>query len=370
MSETGRSLGDELRALIAQDGPISVERFMALAVGHPVLGYYMTRDPFGAAGDFVTAPEISQMFGELLGLWAAAVWDQMGAPQAFRLVELGPGRGTLMADALRAAAVLPAFRAAIDLHLVETSPVLREAQRRSLEPFGLPVTWHASIDAVPPGPAIVLANEFFDALPVRHFVRAQQGWCERLVGLRDGRLVFGTAPEPEPSLALDAPVGTIFEIGLAARRIAAGLATRLVREGGAALAVDYGYTTPRLGETLQAVKAHRPVDPLAEPGEADLTTHVDFSALSRSAQAAGALAHGPVTQGEFLEALGIRTRAETLKHQASPAQVEAINAAIARLTQQGTPDRPGMGRLFKVLALTSPALSRLPGFPPGGGGNP
>lgn len=369
MSEARSSLADEIRTLIAQEGPISVERYMALALGHPTLGYYMTRDPFGSAGDFITAPEISQMFGELLGLWAATVWGRMDGPKAFRLIELGPGRGTLMADALRAARALPPFRAAIDVHLVETSPALRAAQRQNLEPLGVAVTWHSSIDTIPAGPAIVLANEFFDALPVRHFVCTPQGWCERLVGLRDEALVFGTAPHPEPSLTLDAPVGTMFEIGLMARRIAGALAARLVRDGGAALAVDYGYTSPRLGETLQAVKGHRSVDPLAEPGQADLTTHVDFAALSRGVQAAGALVHGSVLQGEFLQALGIGPRAETLKKQASAVQAEAIDAAVARLTEEGAPDRPGMGRLFQVLAFSSPGLAMLPGFPPGAGAN-
>ena len=361
MSAAGR-LADELRALIAQEGPITVERFMGLALGHPTLGYYMTRDPFGAAGDFVTAPEISQMFGELLGLWTATVWDLMGRPAPLRLVELGPGRGTLMADAVRAARVLPSFQAALDIHLVETSPVLRDVQRRTLEPLGLPVTWHAGLGDVPAGPAIVLANEFFDALPVRHYVRTARGWCERLVGLSDGALVFGLAGEPEASLRLDAPIGSIFEIGLAARRLASALAARLVRDGGAALIVDYGFTAPRLGATLQAIAAHRPVDPLADPGEADLTVHVDFAALAHTGRGAGVTVHGPTSQGDFLRALGIASRAEALKQQASPTQAEAVDAALARLTNDDMAGRPGMGRLFKVLGFGVPGLPVLPGF--------
>ena len=363
MSALGHSLAEQIRTLIVEEGPIGVDRYMALALGHPTHGYYMTRDPFGAAGDFITAPEISQMFGELLGLWAAAVWNQMDSPATVRLVELGPGRGTLMADALRAAGALPPFRQAVDVHLVETSPVLRDAQRRTLEPLGVAVTWHASIDSIPAGPTIVLANEFFDALPVKHFVRTPRGWCERLVGLREGALMFGAAPEMQPSLTLDAPIGAIFEIGLASRRVAGSVAAHVVRHGGAALILDYGYTAPRLGETLQAVKAHRPVEPLADPGEADLTAHVDFAALSRSARTAGALVHGPVPQGEFLQALGIATRADILKKQAGAAQGDAIEAAVARLTEAGTPDRPGMGRLFRALAFSSPQLKVLPGLP-------
>ena len=361
MSATGR-LVDELRALIAEEGPITVERFMGLALGHPTLGYYMTRDPFGAAGDFVTAPEISQMFGELLGLWTATVWDLMGRPTPLRLVELGPGRGTLMADAMRAARVLPSFQTALDIHLVETSPVLRNVQRRTLEPLGVPATWQADFDDVPAGPAIVLANEFFDALPVRHYVRTAQGWCERLVGLRDDALVFGLAAEPEPSLRLEAPIGSIFEIGLAARRLAAALAARLGRDGGAALIVDYGFTAPRFGETLQAVAAHRPADPLADPGAADLTVHVDFAALAHAGRTAGATVHGPVSQGDFLRSLGIVARAETLKKPASPAQAAAVDAALARLVDDDAAGRPGMGRLFKVLGFATPGLPGLAGF--------
>ncbi len=352
----------ELRALIAESGPISVERYMELALGHPRFGYYRTRDPLGGAGDFVTAPEISQMFGELVGLWAATIWSAMGSPDPVRLVELGPGRGTLMADALRAAAALPAFRAAVDLNFVETSPVLRDLQAAAMARGGVQGAWHDAVETVPAGPAIVLANEFFDALPVRHYLRTLAGWCERLVGLSDGILAFGAAPDTEPSLKLDAPPGTILEIGIAARRVAALLAARVAREGGAVLIVDYGYAEPRFGETLQAVRRHRFVDVLAQPGEADLTSHVDFSALGRAARAAGAEVHGPTGQGAWLKALGIKTRAEALRRQATPSQAEAIDAAVDRLTDAGTAARPGMGALFKVMAFTAPGLPPPPGF--------
>ena len=359
------ALGAEIAAIIADGGPIGVDRFMALALGHPALGYYRTRDPLGTSGDFTTAPETSQMFGELIGAWAATVWLTLGAPAPVHLVELGPGRGTLLADALRAARRLPTFFDAIDLHLVETSPVLREAQRARLAACGRPAAWHEALDAVPPGPALVLANEFFDALPVRHYVHGPRGWHERLVGLSPAsdRLAFGLAPEPEPAITLAAPQGAMLEIGLAGQTLAQGLATRLVRDGGAALVIDYGYTVPAFAETLQATKRHRFVDPLAEPGEADLTTHVDFAGLTRAARAHGARVHGPVSQGRFLRDLGIAERAVTLKRHASAAQAEDIDAALVRLVEAGTPERPGMGELFKVLCITAPDVPTPPGFP-------
>ena len=354
-------LAAEIAGMVAQDGPLSVERYMALCLGHPTLGYYTTRDPFGAAGDFVTAPEISQMFGELLGLWAVAVWDAMGRPEPVRLVELGPGRGTLMRDALRAAgAAAPAFRGAAGVHLVETSPVLRAAQGRALADAA--PCFHADVEEVPPGPAILIANEFFDALPVRQFLRTERGWCERQVGLGPGGgLAFALAGEPTPGIEAPAPVGALMtypRIGLALVR---RLAARLAREGGALLAIDYGEDGAGSADTLQAVADHRFADPLAAPGAADLTTQVDFGALARAALAAGALVHGPTTQRDFLLALGLAERAERLRARASPAQAAAVDGALARLTEAGA---TGMGRLFKVLALSAPGLPRLPGLPP------
>ncbi len=357
-------LGAEIAAIIADGGPIGVDRFMALALGHPTLGYYRTRDPLGASGDFTTAPETSQMFGELIGAWAATAWLSLGAPTPVHLVELGPGRGTLLADALRAARGLPAFFDAIDLHLVETSPVLREAQRAKLAACGRPVAWHETLDVVPPGPALVLANEFFDALPVRHYVRGARGWHERLVGLSPAsdRLAFGLAPDPEPAITLAAPPGAVLEVGLAGQGLAKALATRLVRDRGAALVIDYGYKVPAFAETLQAMKQHRFVDPLAEPGEADLTAHVDFAGLTRAAEAVGARVYGPVPQGRFLRGLGIGERADALKRRASAAQAEEIDAALIRLVEAGTSERPGMGELFQVLCITAPEVPTPPGF--------
>ncbi len=364
-----RTLGDEIRALILDGGPIGVDRYMALCLGHPTLGYYLARDPFGAAGDFTTAPETSQMFGELLGAWAAAVWASMGGPGKLHLVELGPGRGTLLADALRALRRVPDLFAALDLHLVETSPALREAQRAALEGCGRPVAWHAGVEDVPPGPAIVVANEFFDALPVRHYVKAAGGWRQRLVGLHPGgdagegdALAFGLAPEPEPAIRVEAPDGAVLEVGLVAQGLARGLAARLVRDGGAALVVDYGYARPAFAETLQAVRRHAPADPLAEPGLADLSAHVDFGGLRRAAEAAGAAVHGPVPQGAFLRALGLDARAAALKARATPGQAEAVDDAVARLATPGTTGRPGMGELFKAMAIVAPGLPIPPGF--------
>ena len=347
----------ELGALIAAEGPITVERYMALCLGHPVHGYYRTRDPLGASGDFTTAPEISQMFGELIGLWAAAVWDGMGRPSPVRLVELGPGRGTLMRDALRAvAAAAPAFRAALDLHLVETSPPLRAAQAEALRAAG--PAWHDDVDAVRGGPAIVLANEFFDALPARQLVRDRGAWRERLVGLDGDRLVFGLAAEPDRTVTAAAPEGSVLTLGRAAAEVAGAIAARLAHDGGALLAIDYGHDRPGLGDTLQAVAAHRFADPLEAPGEADLTVHVDFSALARAVRAAGAVPQGPVSQGDFLRALGLDQRAARLTRDAPPERVAAVEAARARLVAEGP---RGMGRLFKVLGAASPGLA-LPGL--------
>ena len=352
-------LGGEIAAIIAQEGPISVERYMALALSHPVHGYYMTREPFGAAGDFVTAPEISQMFGELLGLWAAEAWALTGAPSPVRLVEIGPGRGTLMKDALRAAKVSQQFYASLDVHLVETSPRLMAEQRGTLAASGLEVSWHASIADVPDGPAIILANELFDALPVRHYVRTAAGWCERCVGLdANGALAFGVSREPEPSIRNEAREGAVLEISAAGYRLASMLAARLAAQGGAMLVVDYGHTETGIGATLQAMRDHQFVDPLADPGLADLTAHVDFAALARAARAQGLDVQGPVTQGAFLRELGIFERAAALRQRATPQQVLALDAALQRLTQGSE----GMGELFKAMALCPRGTPVMPGF--------
>jgi SAM-dependent MidA family methyltransferase len=363
------ALAAHLRELITLEGPLTLERFMGLALGHPTMGYYMTRDPLGLQGDFTTAPEISQMFGELIGLWAAETWVAMGAPPKLRLIELGPGRGTLMQDALRAASVVPAFAQAIHAHMVETSPALIQLQRANLARSGVPVSWHGAIETIPPGPAIVIANEFFDALPVRHYVKNDGAWRERLVGLDNhGRFTFGLSRQAEPSIRAQAPEGSIIEICPAGQQIMNALAGRLATQGGAALIIDYGYGQTSLGETLQALQGHRFVDPLALPGQADLTAHVDFAALSRAARAAGALVCGPVTQGALLTALGIFDRARALSRRANGAQAAQISAAVTRLVSSevgievegGMVD--GMGSLFKALCVMAPGMAAPAGF--------
>ncbi len=361
MSEPAlNALGAEIAAMIEQDGPMSVERYMGLCLAHPVLGYYMTRDPLGADGDFVTSPEISQMFGELLGLWAAETWRMVGSPQPARLAELGPGRGTLMADALRAARAAPDFFSELSVTMVETSPALQARQQKMLESAGRTVEWAESVEQIPQGPAIVLANEFFDALPARHYVKTAEGWRERQVGLVDGRLAFGAAAEVEKYLTVDAPFGAVLEIGAIGQRIMVTLAARIVQQGGALLVVDYGHAETALGETLQAMRDHAYVDPLEGPGEADLTTHIDFAGLGRAAKAAGARVHGPVTQGYFLRQIGIVQRAQALMRNAAPEQRAEIERSLARLISEEK--ETDMGRLFKVMAVTPRAIEALPGF--------
>jgi len=356
-------LGEILARRIRETGPLTVAEFMGEALGHPEHGYYATRDPFGRRGDFITAPEISQTFGELIGLWAATVWDSLGRPPRIVLAELGPGRGTLMADALRAARVWPEFEKAVELHLVETSPVLRRMQAEMLG--GAEPAWHDDFDSLPDGPLVAIANEFLDALPIHQLVRTEEGWRERMVTLDEtGRqLAFAVAAEETkfskevPLRFANAPIGSIFELSPHAVSIALRLAMRLARGGGAALFVDYGHFLSACGDTLQAVRNHQRHDPLTDPGTADLTAHVDFGMLADVLTAGGAAVHGPVTQGSFLRALGIEKRAEMLIGRATAAQANDIRIAIARLTAGDQ-----MGMLFKVLAATSPGLAPPPGF--------
>ena len=354
----------EIRRRIAAAGPMPVGEYMALCLGDPTHGYYMTRDPLGARGDFITAPEISQMFGELIGLWMAAVWKQMGAPEQIRIIELGPGRGTLMNDAMRAVQVMPGFRDAVTLHLVEISPVLRAQQKRTLS--AMPVTWHAALAEVPKGAAIIVANEFFDALPINQAVKLESGWHERQIGIDpNGNLAFTIAPEPLPHFeqllppaVRAAPERSIFE--WRADQVAMDMGRRIANDGGAALAIDYGHAESAVGETLQAVGQHAYADPLTAPGALDLTAHVDFAALARAIEAMGAKSYGAIEQGEFLRRLGIETRANTLKAKAgSRAAIADIDSALARLTGNGRTD---MGALFKVAAFTHRAVGVPPGF--------
>lgn len=350
-------LAEHLAARIREAGPLPVSDYMRLCLGHPEHGYYRTRLAVGAAGDFITAPEVSQMFGELIGLWAAELWSQMGRPAPVRLAELGPGRGTLMSDALRAVAkAAPTFRAALDLHLVEINPELRRQQAAALA--AATPHWHDDIAMLPPGPAIVIANEFFDALPVDQIVRAESGWHQRVVDYVDGRFAFALGgPVDAPEAPTAAATGSVCEVSPDRDAVAYRLFARLAADGGAALIIDYGPSMPGVGDTLQAVRAHTKVDPLAEPGLADLTAHVDFSALAAAARKAGAVPHGPVPQGAFLHRLGIAARAATLLRTANTAQKRDIEQAMRRLIE---PDE--MGTLFKALAITAAGLPTPPGF--------
>ncbi len=348
MSELGRAI----RERIAVEGPMRLDRYMAACLG----AYYGSRDPLGPGGDFVTAPEVSQMFGELIGAWAAQVWHDQGRPERFVLAELGPGRGTLMRDALRAAAGMPGFREAAQLWLVETSPVLRERQAETLAVAG--PSWADTVADLPDGPLIVLANEFFDALPIRQFQRTDVLWRERLVGLKEGALVWEwDRARSDPALETRFPLladGGVVEVNPAGEAIAAHLGARIAAEGGAALVIDYG-AWDGSGDTLQALRGHAPVDPLGAPGTADLTAHVRFSALAAAARPARA--HGVVGQGVFLEVLGLTARAQALARGRDAATVAAIAAAHRRLTH---PEE--MGRLFQALALTPERVPSPPGF--------
>lgn len=353
------ALQAELVAMIRSEGPIGIDRFMALALGHPRHGYYMTRDPFGLQGDFVTAPEISQIFGELLGLLAAMTWQAMGEPRRVAVVELGPGRGTLMADALRAAKALSGFVDVLEVHLVETSPVLRKAQGATLAASGHQPRWHLSIDELPTDlPLIVLANEFFDALPVRQFVRMNEGWHEKLIGADDqDRLMFGLSPEAATAITFPGPDGAIFETCPIGLDIMRRLAERICKQGGMALAIDYGHARSGFGDTLQAVRRHQFSPVLEAPGEADITTHVDFATLAIAAKRGGASVHPLLTQASLLDRLGIKHRAEILKRKTE--NPRAIDVAVERLAGTG---ETAMGKLFKALAITHPDLAPPAGF--------
>lgn len=358
-------LGDLIRAMIEEQGPIDIARYMTLALAHPDHGYYPIRAALGAEGDFVTAPEVSQIFGELVGAVMAQAWLDRGGPDPFALVELGPGRGTLLADLLRATRRVPGFHDAMRLHLVETSPKLRRLQAEALPARPLP-SWQASLEEVPGGmPLFVIANEFVDALPIRQYVRTGQGWRERVVGLDAAdRLSFRLSRMPAPieqalgPAAEALPEGAIIETSPVREAFAAELGQRLEAAGGLALVIDYGERDPDPGDSLQAVQGHAKVDPLAAPGACDLTAHVDFGAFLRSvrARASGVQAFGPVTQAAFLKRLGIHGRLARLIALADEATAARLEAGVRRLT-----DAAAMGVLFKVAALDGDGLVP-PGF--------
>jgi SAM-dependent MidA family methyltransferase len=346
--ETSSAVEPERLETVSAVEPERLDRFMRRAAA----AYYAGREPFGTGGDFTTAPEMTQAFGECIGLWAAIAWQAMQRPDPVALVELGPGRGTLMADTLRATAEMaPGFRAALRVHLVETSPRLRAAQADRL---GTAVrAWHDDIAAVPPGPAIVIANEFLDALPIRQFIRRGGAWMERFVV--DGAFTEGRATDAPP-LPKDAPEGAVHELNEPAYEIAVALGARVAAQGGVALFIDYGPGAGGFGDSLQAVSAHGRADPLGAPGEADLSAHVDFAALAAAARSAGAAVQGPMPQGVFLARLGLFSRAAILARM-DPTHAQRHLAAAQRLA---APEH--MGRLFKVICLCHPDLPPLPGF--------
>jgi SAM-dependent MidA family methyltransferase len=349
-----RLIADRIRA----SGPISIAEYMTECLLHPQYGYYTTRDPLGRAGDFITAPEISQMFGELIGLALAQCWIDQGRPPAITLAELGPGRGTLMADALRAAASVPGFTKAAHIVLIEASPTLRSLQQQALA--GHDVTWTDSISDLPDQPLFLIANEFFDALPIRQFIRDENLWRERRVGVQDGTLGFGLGtPMPQPGLAhrlADTADGDLVEHCAPLTAITESIAARIAAHGGAALIIDYG-DWRTLGDTLQAIRDHAPVDPLIDPGQCDLTAHVDFEALALAATPCQYTRLTP--QGMFLERLGITNRAQTLAKSLSGPQLDEMVAAHRRLTH---PEE--MGNLFKVIGLYPAQAAPPPGLNP------
>ncbi|PCI47623.1 MAG: methyltransferase [Alphaproteobacteria bacterium] len=359
-------LGTYLIKLIKTQGPITIANFMAEALSNPQHGYYMKKDPFGKEGDFTTAPEISQMFGEMIGLWQGVNWLNMGSPGKIHLIELGPGRGTLMQDALRAMKVIPGLLDAIELHLVEISPALRKIQAEKLKEYKRP-TWHNKIgDVLEPSkgePVLIIANEFFDALPVRQFQKTATGWHERLVCLdHQNNLTLQLAPAPSPEQIIPtalhrADEGSIAEVCTVGENICSEIAEYIRHYGGAALIMDYGYDAHSTGDTLQAVKNHKYVDILSEPGDVDLTTHVNFHRLKQIALSHETRLYGPTDQGKFLKSLGMEARSQTLLAKASEKQKQEILTAFHRLT-----DASEMGSLFRVMALSDRGLTDVMGF--------
>jgi SAM-dependent MidA family methyltransferase len=348
-----------IRDRIAATGPIPVHEFMRLCLGHPEHGYYRRRLAIGRSGDFITAPEISQIFGELIGLWSAIVGQSIFKDGQPMLIEIGPGRGTLMADALRALKVVPGYLDRLALHFIEPSPTLAGIQRQTLACAPITPAWHEDFCSVPEGPAVIIANEVIDALPVHQLVRRSGGWRERMVALGpDGQLAFLIDPgaiQLVPPIV--APDSSLLEVRPDSEALVATIAQRARAHPTVTLIIDYGHAATGFGDTLQAVRGHRRADPLAAAGEADLSAQVDFEALARVARRHGLETDGPNPQAAFLGALGIVERAQALMRVAAPAQASAIETGVLRLI-----DPAGMGSRFKVLGLRPAGLGRLPGF--------
>ena len=360
-------LAERLRTRIRSEGPLSVAAFMSEALFDPMAGFYATKDPLGAANDFITAPEISQMFGELIGLWAAEVWGQMGAPNPVKLIELGPGTGKMMSDILRAGRAAPGFIDSVDVHLVEASPALKMVQGETLSNAPCRVQWHKRLDDVENGPSIIVSNEFLDCLPIRQAVFHQGQWRERVVGFHpedDTRFAFRLGAvlsqsdiETLPEALRSGQEGQLVELRTADAPLMAQIATRLKTHPGYALFIDYGADAPVYGDTLQAIAKHQKVDPLAQPGGADLTSWAFFDRLASLGRVEGLEAYGPTGQGDFLLGLGIEQRAAMLARALDEARQKVLHRQLERLTH-----RDEMGELFKVMAFSSPNLPDAPGL--------
>ena len=364
MSAQTSPLKTRLIARIAAEGPMNIAGFMGAALFDPVDGFYPTRDPLGADGDFITAPEISQMFGEMLGLWCVQSWRDMGRPERVQLIELGPGRGIMMSDILRAAKIDAGFLRAANVTLVEASPALEAVQGRTLANAPCPVSWAGSLADAPAGPSLIIGNEFLDCLPIRQFMKKDGAFYERVVAIDpddETGLIFGLSPTPDKYEDFDdfdtAKKGDLVEICPGLAQFTDDLTERFTGYAGRALMIDYGPALSAVGDSLQALKAHTKVDPLAEPGEADLTARVDFGALSREGSHAGLAVYGPVKQSNFLTGLGIETRLSALIDSA-PDQADVLSRQADRLLGASQ-----MGKLFKAICLQSPALTPPPGFP-------
>ena len=330
-------LEENIVAMIEAEGPMPLDRYMAVCLGHPTHGYYMTRDPFGASGDFTTSPEISQVFGELIGVWLLNSWAALGSAKTFALVELGPGRGTLMADILRAVKAVPEFANGAEVHLVETSPALRSLQKGKLGE----VIWHDTVESLPAMPCFIVANEFFDALPIQQFENRAGRWFQRCVGYGDGTLKMGLVPAA-PMLGEEG----LHEVSRVSKAIAEDLGSHIAKHGGVALVIDYGHLKTAVGDTLQALRKHEFVSVLDRPGESDITAHVDFEALAESFMSGGADLLPMLTQGQFLKAMGLDLRTEKLAAKLAGQVKKDFIAASARLA-----DADQMGNLFKMMAV-------------------
>ncbi len=352
------SLDSEIKTYIHHHGYLSIAQYMKMVLTHDEYGYYRKHDPLGKSGDFITAPEISQIFGELIGMWLATQFSEMGEPKDCILVELGAGRGTLISDILRATAKIPKFHSNIKIHIIECNDELKALQKTAIAPYDIKTHWHNDVSTLPKKPLLLVANEFFDALPTHQFVRTDQGWRERMITVdQDDNLTFGLTQSPTPQCAFapkdwqELPTDCVYEFCPEAHDIVYQLSQHIREHRGAGITIDYGYYDNLFTNSFQAVKDHAFHDPLMEPGSADLTTHVNFKRLANTALSAGATAYIGLTQGDFLDQMGIHLRAQMLKKNASPLQAEKISQDVERLT---SPEQ--MGSLFKTMAITHPDL--------------